>query len=108
MKVARFLKYLNPILLTYEQWRLLLFLTLLGLIYIWNSYRMQRLARELTQLEEQLSEKKTEYLTLNAQMSRLHRFHWILTQCKTLGLYPSEKPPYKISIQLNENHEPNR
>jgi cell division protein FtsL len=100
----KFLRYLNPIILTYEQWRLLLFLTLLGLTYIWNSYRMQRLAKELTQLEELLSEKKTEYLTLNAQMSRLHRFHWILNQSQKLGLAPSEKPPYKIQIRKDESH----
>lgn len=74
------------------------FLTCIGLVYIWNSHQAERQARAATQLEREIRELKTEYLTLNAQLSISRQQSRVETLVDSLGLEPPERPPVKLEV----------
>lgn len=74
------------------------FLTLVGLVYIWNSHLAEKQAREVDRLNQQVKELESEYNTLNAQLSKIRKQSTLVDQVDTLGLQVSKTPPIQLTI----------
>jgi hypothetical protein len=74
------------------------FLTLIGVIYIWNTHRAEKHARQAEALSQQVRELESEYNTLNAQLARSRRVSAILELSDTLGLSVPSVPPIKLEV----------
>lgn len=74
--------------------RFILFLVLVGMVYIWNSHSSERQVRRIDQLEQQLKELKAQHMTLNASLSQSRRQSHIAPLADSLlGLKHSTTPP---------------
>ncbi len=73
-----------------------LFLTGIGLLYIWNTHRAERIARYSDQLQREIRELKSEYMTLHAQMSLNRRQTDMMRIIDSLKLKPMEQPPFRL------------
>lgn len=76
----------------------LLFLTGIGLLYVWNGHQAEKGARRADALARELKELKTEYMTLNAQLSVARQHSQIALRVDSLGLKPLSEPPYALSV----------
>ncbi len=74
-----------------------LFLTALGLFYVWNAHDVQRRARYVDELQEELKEYKSEYMTVNAELSVRRKQSNVRTVVDSIGLKPLSAPPFKLS-----------
>ena len=74
-----------------------LFLTLIGLLYIWNSHRAEKLGRYSETLQRNIRELKSEYMTLNANISLSRSESEIAAVVDSFGLKPLEHSAYKLS-----------
>lgn len=75
-----------------------LFLTGIGLVYIWNSHQAERQARAATLLEKEIRDLKTEYMTLNAQLSISRQQSRVEELVDSLGLESPTRPPVKLEV----------
>ncbi|MCB9234354.1 MAG: hypothetical protein H6581_22060 [Bacteroidia bacterium] len=78
--------------------RFVLFLTGIGLVYIWNSSHAQKQVRTMDALTKEIHEMKSEYTTLSAELSFGTRQSEIAQQVDTLGLKQLKIAPYKLEI----------
>lgn len=76
-----------------------LYLTGIGLIYIWNAHFAERQAHYAEQLEQELKELKSEYMTLNAELSLRRTQSNIAVIVDSLGLKTLQEPPYKFNLK---------
>jgi hypothetical protein len=74
------------------------FLTLLGVLYIWNTHQAAEKARTETSLRNELRDLKSEYLTLNARISVARQQTSILQMADSLGLHVPAEPPYLLPL----------
>ena len=74
-----------------------LFLTLVGLLYIWNSHRAEKLGRYSDTLQRNIRELKSEYMTLNANISLSRSESEIAAVVDGFGLKPLEHSAYKLA-----------
>lgn len=88
--------------ITQRNLRFLAFLTLVGLAYIWNSHRAERLAREATNLQNEMRELKTEYMTLSADLSTRRQQSQVAQVVDSLRLEPPSKPPYILYVPAGD------
>ncbi|MBX3101152.1 MAG: hypothetical protein KF690_01450 [Bacteroidetes bacterium] len=75
------------------------FLTLMGIIYIWNTHRAERHARQADALSQQVRELESEYNTLNANLAKNRRQSAILEMADSLGLHVPAVPPIKLEVK---------
>ena len=81
--------------------RYVIFLTAIGLVYIWNAHTAQKQIRKLDQLTAEIRELKSDYTTLNSELSYGTRQSVIAQKVDTLGLRKLTSPPYKL-VSSNE------
>lgn len=74
-----------------------IFMTALGLVYVWNAHDVQRRARYVDELQKQLKEYKSEYMTINAELSVRRKQSNVRTVVDSIGLKPLSAPPFKLS-----------
>jgi hypothetical protein len=79
-----------------------LFLTGIGLLYIWNTHRAERIARYSDQLQREIRELKSEYMTLHAQMSLNRRQTDMMRIIDSLKLKPMEQPPFRLIDNIGQ------
>lgn len=79
----------------------ILFLTLLGFIYIGNRYHAEKLVRRNTRLREDVKELRAKAITTSAELMNLSQQSQVikLIRDKGLGLKESVTPPKKIIVQ---------
>lgn len=83
-----------------RNFRFTLFLTAVGMFYIWNSHQAHKQAMRATRLEREIKELKSEYHTLSAQLSTARQQSQIGPRVlDSLDLRPSEKPPFKLIVK---------
>ncbi|HPR33464.1 MAG TPA: FtsL-like putative cell division protein [Prolixibacteraceae bacterium] len=73
-------------------------LTVIGLIMISNRFRGEKILREMVLVQEQVKERKSESVTLEAELMNRSRYSEVLneTRRKGLNLVQSDVPPVKL------------
>jgi hypothetical protein len=79
----------------------LLFLTLLGVIYIGNRFHAERMVRQISELKTEVSNLRAEQITTTSELMNISRPSEVATlvQSKNLGLKESLEPPKKLRRQ---------
>lgn len=86
------LRFLSPI----------LFITLLGIIYIGNLHYAEKNIRKINRLEVQVEDFRADYTTLKANYMYASKQSEVSKKALELGLTESENPPFKIVVNSNE------
>ncbi|MEM6628400.1 MAG: FtsL-like putative cell division protein [Bacteroidota bacterium] len=76
--------------------RFLLFLTLIGMFYIWNTHYAVKQVRKMESLQHEVKDLKSKYLMREATLRAGTRLSEIKTAVDTLGLRPLSRPAYKL------------
>jgi len=81
-----------------------IYLTAIGLFYIWNAHYAEKQVRVVDGLEEEIRELKSEYMTLNAQLSKSRKQSEIVPAVDSLlGLKPLSNPPFVLYRHSKKN-----
>jgi hypothetical protein len=83
----------------------LIFLLLLGMVYISNIFRVERTKRQIDDLEEELRELRYEYISSRSQLMYESKPSEIAIKLKDSGIRESMDPPRKIMISKDKNAE---
>jgi hypothetical protein len=77
------------------------FLVLIGLVYVWNSNIAERQVRKEHKLKQAIDEAKAEYKTVHARFSNDSRMKAVEERVdSTLNLKPLREPPFKIEKKV--------
>ncbi|MEY5041438.1 MAG: hypothetical protein RLZZ414_986 [Bacteroidota bacterium] len=82
----------------FENLPFLLFLTLLGILYITNSYNVEANVRELEEIRKAIVEEKNHFVNTKTKVSLSGQRNEIAQRVDTLGLKDAKKPPYIIKM----------
>lgn len=87
-----------------KQLPFIIFLTLLGIIYIANRYHAERLSREVISLQAEVKELRAESITTASELMFISKQSEVskLVEQKGLGLKESLVPPKKIVIEKDK------
>ncbi len=95
----------NPAILTREailkQLGFLLFLAMLGILYIGNQYHAEKTVNEVEKLKKLRSEKRAEFISSASELMRMTRQSQVskLIEEHGLKLKPLSSPPKKIIVK---------
>ena len=81
----------------------ILFLVLLGVIYIGSRHRSERMIREIETLKVRVADLRAEYMGAQATYMYATRRTEILRRAKALGLHEPTQPPFVLDIQSHES-----
>lgn len=78
----------------------IVFLVFLALIYIANRNHAEKIVRETVRLKKEVDELKSEQLTITSTLMKISQQSEVesLVVKYNLDLYPSEEPPYKVTV----------
>ncbi len=78
----------------------IIFLFFLALIYIANRNHAEKIVRDTVRLKKEVDELKAEQLTITSMLMKISQQSEVerLVVKHNLDLYPSEEPPYKITV----------
>lgn len=79
-----------------------MFLVVIGLLYIWNSHFAEKQVRKAEYLQRELRDLKSEYMTLNAQLSKARQQSEIAKRVVPMGLEELKTPPFKLPNASNK------
>lgn len=84
-----------------KQLPFILFLTFLGIIYIGNRYHAEKITRKTTNLEQEMRDLRSEYITTAAELMNKSKQSQIKGMSDKYGLELEEsfEPPKKIVIE---------
>ena len=105
--IFRIIKVLNSILrgdiLTLEKviklLPLILFITALIILYIWNGYWADKKVREISKIKKELKELRSEDITTRSELMYNSKQSEIARRLDTTGIKESVVPPQKIFIK---------
>ncbi len=83
---------------TVRQLPFLLFIAILGLVYIANSYYSEKNIRRTDKMQRELKELRYEYISTKSQLMQLQRQSQIAKMLAKKGINESLVPPTKIFI----------
>lgn len=86
----------------FNNWRFIIFLSLLALVMIASSHTADRKVHQIAQLNNQVKELKSEYLDVRKQLMQTKMESKITAAMLGRGLQPSTTPPQKIKIISKE------
>ncbi len=69
------------------------------IIYISNQHSVEKKIREITKIENEVEELRTDYITLNNNYTFSRKETEVIKRVKKMNLTSSEFPPEKITIQ---------
>jgi hypothetical protein len=78
--------------------RYVFFISLLAMLYIANSRYAERGLREITNIQEELKEKRWHYLTTKSKLMDKSKQTEVAKEVKRLGLEELREPPQKIVV----------
>ncbi|MBI4931266.1 MAG: hypothetical protein HY841_10925 [Bacteroidetes bacterium] len=81
----------------------IIFLTLIGVGYIANGYYAEKSVREISQINAELKELKSEYITTKSELMFMSNQSEVAHASAPLGLKESTVPPKKIVVQVKSN-----
>lgn len=85
----------------FNNWRFILFCTLLAIIMIASSHSAERKVHEIARLNDDVLELRSEFLDRRSGLMRLKMESTITRKMEGKGLKPSETPPIKIIVKQN-------
>lgn len=80
----------------------LVYLALLGMIYIANTYYAEKTFKDIERTKTELKELRFMYITAKGQLMFTGRYSEILKRSVPLGLQETTIPPYKIFYNQND------
>ena len=80
---------------------LLIWLTLLGFVYITNNYWAEQKIREINRREKALKEMRYQYISTKSKLMTMSRQSEVLKRLEPIG-YKENKEPLKV-IRINKN-----
>jgi hypothetical protein len=83
----------------FEQLPFLLFLTLLGILYITNSYNVEEEVRDIEKLKKAIIEQKNEFVITKTKVSLEGQRSEIRDKVDTLGIMEASTPPFVIELK---------
>jgi len=85
-----------------KNWRFIIFLSLLALIMIASSHNADKKVHEISGLNAQVKELKSEYVDVRMQLMQTRMESKIIAAMEDQGLQPSTTPPKRIRIVSEE------
>lgn len=81
-----------------KQLPFLVFLCLIGIVYIGNRYHAEKVVRDITKMQEEVKNLRAEEITTASELMKISRQSEVikLIKEKELGLEESTEPPAKI------------
>ena len=76
--------------------RFTVFVSFIGMVYIWNVHYAEKQVRERDKLKTEVKSLKAEYIMKKAELSSGTRYTELVVRLDTLGLHRLEEPPYKL------------
>ncbi len=82
-----------------------LYITVIAVIYIGNSYHAEKIKRDIVNLQKNIKDLRSEAITLQSELMYVRRQAEIsrLIEKHNLDFSPSEVPPFKIIFQKDKN-----
>lgn len=75
-----------------------MFLTLLGILYIANGYNAEQVIRDLDNVGDDLKEMRSEYITIKSDLNYKSKQSQVAEATIKLGIKSSTTPPSKIVV----------
>ncbi len=79
-----------------------LFVVVLGVIYVWNTHYAERSIRKIDKLETEVEDLRADVTTMEAEVMYGSKQSEVAKKVKALGLVESKEPPYKIVADEGE------
>lgn len=86
----------------FNNWRFILFCTLLAIIMIGSSHSAERKVHQIAKLNDEVRELRSEFVDRRSSLMRLKMESTISRKMAERGIKPSEVPPTKIIIKEKE------
>lgn len=86
----------------FNNWRFILFCTLLAIIMIGSSHSAERKVHEIARLNDEVRELRSEFVDMRSNLMRLKMESTISRRMAGRGIKPSDVPPTKIVIKEKE------
>lgn len=86
----------------FNNWRFILFCTVLAIIMIGSSHSAERKVHEIARLNDDVRELRSEFVDMRSNLMRLKMESTISRRMAGRGIKPSEVPPTKIVIKEKE------
>ena len=83
----------------FNNWRFILFCTLLAIIMIGSSHSAERKVHEIARLNDEVRELRSEFVDMRSSLMRLKMESTISRRMAGRGIKPSDVPPTKIVIK---------
>lgn len=80
----------------------ILFITLLGIIYVGNTHFSEKTQRKVSRLQIEVEDLRADYTTLKAEYMYARLQSEVAKKIKKQGLEESQSPPYKIIVKEGE------
>lgn len=87
-----------------KNWRFIVFLSLLALIMIGSSHTADKKVHQISKLNAQVKELKSEYVDIRMRLMQSRMESRIIAAMESKGLQPSGTPPKRIRI-IKKNKE---
>jgi hypothetical protein len=80
----------------------ILFVILLGLLYISNTHYTEKTVRKINAIQTEVEDLRADYTTLKAALMFASKQSEVARKVKSIGLTESLRPPYKIEVEEGE------
>ena len=80
----------------------ILFISILGVLYVGNSHKTDKIVRKIQTLETEVEDLRANYTTLKAQYMFASKQSEVALKVKKRGVVESKEPPYKIIVKKGE------
>jgi hypothetical protein len=80
----------------------ILFVMVLGLIYISNTHYAEKTVRRINAMQAEVEDLRADYTTLKADLMFASKQSEVARKVNVFGLKESLKPPYKIEVEAGE------
>lgn len=81
-----------------EYLKFIIFLTIVGLLYIFNTHYAEKTVRDIEKLDRELKELKWEYTVIHANLVFNSQESEVAKRVEELGLKELKSPPQKIAV----------
>ncbi len=79
-----------------------IYITLIGILYIGNLHYADRTIRKINKLQIEIEELRADYTTLKSDYMKDSKQSEVARKVEALGLEESVVPPYKVAVNSNE------
>jgi len=80
----------------------ILFVMLLGLLYISNTHYAEKTVRQINAIQADVEDLRADYTTLKSDLMFASKQSEVARKVKALGLKESIRPPFKIEVEEGE------